>query len=717
MKKVIKVLPMVTILILSILLVIHEDMSMREKYTNFDQYSLTGVHLDEEVMVDNSTAIDKVYEIAKENEIVLIRNVYNKKTDQNQLYIVSNNLVDFLSENLQLRKTKNNLKNGYVATYDSKDELQSYYIVDFLSNDRYVFFDINAMHENGTYQYGDYSVLYENESNLQLFLEQVSSETGIAKEKLLLENWGQIAVHTEIVVLIINISILFFTLTFLITIIFLLYRQSKKIGCLQLIGFSKIAIMFQIVKEYIYYIIATSIICLLLSSLFLPNISFLLLQKMFVLHMAIILLSIFITYVGLLMIARHTNISNIIKKQSLSKKISNICLLFKTVVICVLLVFIIVVLPDLSMSYELRNNVKGSEITMTYAVFPRFDVDNNAFEDNDNYLKFYQMISGSKIDYIYADFRDYVVNDQESLDNFEEFEKNGNSYRLASVDKNYLKKYDLDIFNESGESVELENIDFQNVFYLLPLSKQQDTKAFCLKAKEYNERINLQTDEVIIYYYKNRQFDTYNISNDVYIVDSPILRVINPNILVSYNQNYLGLDIVGSGMSTAFKIDVSKGKQETYKELQGYIDDAHLSEVITADHFVSYSDYLSDQTSRLQRINLVFSAGVFIVLFVYIFTVFQTFALYINSHMDEVLVKTILGFKRKTIFESIVWWNIGASLFPVISILSYGLFNEKVNFISIFIICSIFLLIDLFVLLSIVKFIKLTKINEKLKGG
>ncbi|MFV0381623.1 MAG: hypothetical protein ACK5KR_05325 [Breznakia sp.] len=397
----------------------------------------------------------------------------------------------------------------------------------------------------------------------------------------------------------------------------------------------------------------------------------------------------------------------------MSNKISSICLVFKALIIPALILFIVALIPVISETQILRNNIKGSQVVDEYAVFSKFNVENGAFDNDQNYLDFYQQVSKSNIQYIYVDFREYVGLSKTEEKDYEESERLGEMYRIASVDLHYLKVNKVEVFDEGGKKINLRE---DRVVYLLPLSKQNWSDKFRVKAKLYNEKINIQED-VEIYYYKDRSFDTFDVLHADYTQESPIIRVVNPNIQISYNQSYRGLDIAGTGMSTALKINISKdGKQDTFKNMKTLLRKSDLEQVLKSEHFVSYDEYLNDQNVRWQKINFIFMSGSLIVLLAYSFVVLQTFVLYIHSHIDKVLVKTLLGHSRLVIFREIFLKNLAISLIPIIGIVSYVWLSKAENAWLVSDICLLFIGIEILILFLIVALVKTDKVYELLKG-
>ncbi len=708
MKKIIKVFPILILIVISILTVILEDMKEKELYRNVSGYHNTNFIIPENEEDITNEDIDKVIESAKSHNVVLIRVTYdddNRSVDQ---YISSEDIFTLYRNQLNL-KLKNTDSLLGITTY--KDESTLYY-PDFLNNDKYSFYPINMMKDRGIYRFGSYVAYYQNEEDYFKFKDEAKDILNVPMESLYNEYAGQHGEPFFFYNMVTVFCIAFFALFYFVLTVFLFYRDSKKTGILTLLGFDNIGILKNNLRNFSIRIVIASLILFILSLLFLPNIKLSILIKLIEIDVFILVLSIVLSYLALLFLQKYFSLSNILKKQSVVHKISNLCLICKFVMMSCMILLTIYFVPLIQESLHASRGLKDNKVLMDYAVFPRYRVENGEHNDYDKYLKLYQEILDSDIEHIYASFSDYSRKDKKFNEEANLSELSGKSYRIASVDKNYLNLYSVVCYDSNGNVIDPKNIDQE--FYLLPMSKKDyrdGLKSYIEKRYEHNN-IN---ENVLIYYYENRLLDTFDSQDGDKTVDSPIIRVIHKNNPYTYIQNSYGLSIAGIGMNTALKFNVS-GNDHVYQQLLPCIKKAGLEDVLVEENFVKYKDYYNEVMTRVHNSNMIFISGISFCLCVYVFIIFQTFSLFVDARKKEILVKSILGFNRKDIFKSVILWNIGATFIPISCALAYSITSRSNHLILILCACAIFFVLDLIILFIITGTMKLTKMYTELKG-
>ena len=126
------------------------------------------------------------------------------------------------------------------------------------------------------------------------------------------------------------------------------------------------------------------------------------------------------------------------------------------------MLFLVYVLPQLSQYLNASRIAKNNEYLNQYAVFKTINEENAQSSNTDNQLLFFQKLSKSETEYLYVNFSDYQH--PEDYDNPDQQEANGNYYRIASVDENYLEKYPVQIIED--------NLNSKGEYYLIPFSKK-----------------------------------------------------------------------------------------------------------------------------------------------------------------------------------------------------------------------------------------------------
>lgn len=708
MKKIINLFPVLILIIVTVLIVSLEDKKEKEIYKNINGYNLSSFIIPENIETITHKDIDKVLNSARENNIILIKIILNKNNNSIDNYVNVNDIYHLYSKQLNLKKIDNQ---NSITTYKQKDSL---YYPDFLNNNRYSFYSADLMKENGVYPYGLYSIYYQSESDYLKFIKEAEIILKAPRQALYSEHFSQLKEPTELFDIAIIFSVGFFSLFYFILVIFLFYRKAKEIGILILLGFSNKDILKNILKKYSLSIIISSLLLVIISILFLPNIKYHIVIRLMTTYLVIFLLSIFMSYLALLFLHKYFSLSNILKKQSIIYRISNLCLICKFIISFIMIIMTITYLPMVKEVTDMTTILKNNQILMDYAVFPIMGVENSEYDDYDKFLKFYQELKKENIDYIYVHFNDYIATDKETIDYYKEAEANGKVFRLADVDVNYLNLYDLEYFDFDNKKVNIK--DIKQEFYLLPTSKKGYTDRLYNNIKKKYEQYNF-TDDILIYYYHDYLFNTFDAKYGISVVASPIFRVVSTNNPFTYFENSYGLNVAGVGMNTAVKFNVANNPHFYQQKLLKIIKKVGLEKVLDEDVFVRYQDYYSDLNTKIHNANTIFLSALSISLMIYIFVLFQTFILFIDARKNEILVKSLMGFNRRNIFENVILWNIAAILFPICCIISYLIASKTNDLLMMIGVCAIFLSIDLIILLIITKNIKLTKVYTELKGG
>jgi len=712
MKKFIKVFPVLSLLIIITLFVMSADLSMKEKYTRYYGFNLSGINFNKDSFGEKKSITD-IYEIAVKNKVIMVKTQFDLESNITKLYLSTENISSFFSKYFNLTEIHKN-PSGFIATFYSNNEEQSYYLPDFLRNDKFEFHSLLFESQDNIYKFGDYSIYSNDESNYSRYISEVSEYLEVPAENLLIENWGQLNTKSGLLFIAILVCIIVFSLTFFLVTVFSLYRESKKIGTLQLLGFNSLTLIKIFIRNNLNYVVFTTPILILLSTL-LPNITINYIFSIIFLCLFLIIISAVITAISILIVIRKTAVSNVIKNESLTNFLTNISMWFKVAVTITFVFLTVSLLPSFNEFNANRSNYLGNKIVNDYAVFPSFKVDNDQSELNENFLKFYRSLKDSNVDYLYSDFRSYTEGDSESNKYYEDSEKNGTAFRIAVIDEKYVVKYEIDFYDQEGKQ---QNGNYSRTFYLFPKSKASVLENFIKKMRDYNIRLGIES-EPLIYYYDDSiySFDTFAIYSSKYHIESPFIRVIGGDLQVSYIDSFLGIDVVGTGMNTALKFDIQQGKQETYAKLEKYISSSNLSIVIPYDNFTSYGDYLGTQNAALRTILSVLIIGLSLISLIYLFVIIQIFSLYFESHSSQINVKILLGYKKYDIFRDIIIWSSLISIVPIIAFCLLLTYFKYANFLSVCIVGFSFIVIDIVSCALLVKFINMSKIKVKLKGG
>ncbi|KAF1299418.1 hypothetical protein BAU15_01875 [Enterococcus sp. JM4C] len=715
MKKLTNFFPIVILCCLFVTAILWNDMKERTYYDEFSGYQQKFITISEDDAAITMDKIEAVFAAAKETNVVLMNEFFDKQENSNDYYFSVDSLTKLYKPYLSIEELTPETASSFVSTYYSKSDNQSGYYPDFLKNDRARFFKTDAMRENAAYPKGTYALFYQDSSDYQAFMEKAEKILATPKESLIDEAAGRLKEEMNLLKAAVLISLIFFTLFYFLLVIFQLYHKVKKIGCLRLLGFRFWDINKLLIKPLAIQLLSTSVI-LICGSVFLPNVQlgFIISLVLFLGGMGILTAIVFTG--ALLLVYKQTTIANAVKNESLIRKISNVCLVTQVLVSASVLIFSIALIPTLLESNQTIANLANSSELMDYSVFRRINDQNDESNNQMSYLEFFRSLESNQIPYAYADFANYLLTDKEDKEAVAAAEAAGDVYQVASVDRNYLKDYKLQVTDLNGKSIDLA--DKKQEVFLVPEAKKEIVGGLTKKLKERYKRLKL-TDEAKIYLYKGQTFKTFDSQTGIPIVQSPTLRVIDEDYPYTAMDNSTGLNIAGGGMNTSlrFKIGEMQSNEFYQQKLSKLLEQAHLSQALAIDEFISYRGYYSAETTSLHKTMTIFISGISVGIIIYLILTIQTFLLYLAARTDEVAVKVLLGMRRKDIFRKTILLNIGTAFVPVIGVLAYTVFGGIENKLLIFATCAGFLIINSLLLFFITKLIRFKNVYQWMKGS
>ena len=709
MKKIIKVFPLMVLIILTCLTVFVADMNERQRYKTILGYEEAGFTIPENAENITNDEIDQVFLVAKENHVVLMKTSYDKANDAVVNYVTTDNVCKLYGDQLGIEAGDLSHCLG-ISTYDDKD---SYHHNDILDNDRYSFYPSSLMRDRKVYRYGPYMAFYRNEADYMRFLDGVSAVMGVSPDALHNEFLGQLAEPIGYFKTAYGMCFMFFCLFYFVQAVFLFYRDAKKIGILTMLGYSDGDILRVTLHGRVGSMIVASVIMIVASAVVVPNITLGIVASLIGTYLTVITMTVGISFLALLFMHKFFSVSNVLKKQSLVRKISDLCLICKFVMVTSMMVITIGCLPLLQETYGSIRKLKDNRILMDYAVFPRVRVDNEEYDDYDKFLAFYKQVQDNNVDSVYVNFGGYLETDPEVVANYQQFEETGTSFRMATVNEDYLSLYELRCYTQTGTVTDLNS--FTQEVYLIPESKKEYTDGVVTYTEEKYKHYNI-SDPVVVYYYDDRSFDTFDSEKGVTKVDSPIFRVISENDPYTYFENSYGIDVAGTGMSTALKFKVSDTDDFYHDKLFACIKAAGLQSVLVEDNFVRYDDHYNDLIAKVQNTNILFLGSLTLCLCIYVYMILQTFVLFIEARKKDILVKSLLGFRRRDVFKKVIVWNVVATLLPVGCICAYSIASLAQGWFFRVAVCAVFAMIDVVLLLLITHTVKTDKVYAELKG-
>lgn len=717
MKYVTKIIPVVCILVATIISIIFLDFSQSKEYLNLSGYQRDSIRINysDDIIINDKT-MQKVLDLAKKNDVILAKsNISSNESSVKNVY-VSLDSIKQIEKNINKKFNVVSLNNkitdsSYISTYDHKSKEQSFLIKDFLENDKYNYYTFsNLIKDDGNF-YGEYLVFYKNYDSFVNFSNQIKQFVGddIATSLSISD------LQSETIILLV-FSVIVIMVFYFIFEVYDTYYNSKKIGCMKLLGFDKIKISKIMIKNKLKVYIICSIIILILSVIFAHNMN--ILQFLFLLFIICILL--LITYLLNMLciniILKGYRTSNIIKKQNIAVRISKTSANLKLLMTIMMIIGISLLansIISLNSSLKVYNNSKE---LLDYGIIKDFNADSPEIFDYSKQANLYDILyKDNRLSMFYSQFANYVKVEKDEAERIKTWEKEGSYFDYASVDRNYLKKEKVKIYDLDGNEVDVNDID--GVFFLFAKSEKNiipKFKDFYLKDAEedfhkYNIPLQFQA-----YLYDDQSFNSYRLDLDVKYVKNPRLRVVDNSIKLSYIESSRGISVFGNSLTTGLKFKVD---DNTLDYILEDIDKAGLSNLIGESNFMSFGDYFNDEIQRARTIMMVVILGVVLVIMVYFIISIEVFSLYVKSEQQSVVVKYLLGFDKMKIFKSIInknfLYTIIAFIISLFVLLLLNVFNVVLFILSI----SVFLVIDCLISMIIIHRYKFNKVYIDLKGG
>ena len=717
MKFITKIIPVFTILIATLLSITFLDVKQSKTYLNSELYQSESIRINyDETMELDESVIKSIIDLAQSQHVILQKmNYADGSTTVRNIYLSVNTpqeLYQFLS-GFQLTKLNNETQQSFISTYQTGDHRQMAVIPDLLENDHYNYYMFSKLLEDNGNLYGEYTVYYHNYHDFEMFQNDV---TDLLNQDIRSSSHYHNLQSDIIIVFVISIVVLM--LFYFIFQIYEIYHKSQHVGCMKLLGYSnqKITNLFfkKSMKGYLVFGFLLLIGCLLLVR----NITWLDFSYLLLIHLLLIVITYFIHYGCVRIITQEHQLSNLLKKQNLALKISNISMNLKGIVAVIFIVLLSIVVQNLLPLYEELKEYRSSKDLLNYGVISSFHSDTKEMYEYEKQSKLYELITNDhNLNTFYANFDYYseMTKEEETMTNL--LEQNGTFIRYASVDQNYLKKEKMIVYDQNNHVIDLNKIN--GIFFLFPKSQKDKIKGFqnfYLKysKKDYDKYHIDSTFQA--YLYDDQTLNSYRLNLKIKYVDSPIMRVVDKTLKISYLESPLGINTLGTSLTTGLKIEIPNTKEETFSFLEQDIKKAGLQNLIGKENFVSYRDYFADEikTSRYMTLTvlIVFS----IILLVYTMITIQVISLYVKSENRKVSVKYLLGFEREKIFSKIIKRNMIYHL--GVFIVSGLILNLLDCFYFVFYLLSlfIFIVIDSIILFIIMKRYRFSNIYLQLKG-
>ncbi|MDD2409970.1 MAG: hypothetical protein PHD03_04570 [Bacilli bacterium] len=720
MKIIPKIIPVIMMLVTTFLSIFFLDVNQSRKYLQIDSYEKKFIRIDynENIKIDGSI-IDEILQLAKANNVIIqkanfsnidsnVRNVYFSFDKPEELY-------KFIGDNFRLKQFNSDMinNNAFISTYYHNDDNQIAIIPDLLKNDYYNYYKFDKLISDGGNLYGEYLVYYKNYSDFDKFSNGVKNLLGQDIVSFSIFN----NLYKYIIIIIFG-SVSILMLFYFIFQIYETYYKSQQIGCMKLLGYSESKIANIIMGKKIKMYFLFELFLLLSSFVFVKNINFFAFIFLFSINLVLIVLTILINYICVKIIFHGYNISNILKKQNIAIKIAKTSGKLKVITTALIIITLSILFNNLSTLYSELKVYQNSKELLQYGVLASFNADSEERFDYQKHSELYKnIVNNEHLNTFYANFDYYIIRSEKEKELGEELEKNGTFFKYGSVDKNYLEKEKIDVYDLNNNIVDISEIN--HIFFLFPKSKKGKIELFKefyqRRSKDEYQKYNID-NKFEAYVYDDKLLNSYRLDQDIKYVNSPILRVINENLRLSYIESSLGINIFGTSLETSLKIEIINNKKKTFEILKKEIEKTGLENLISIDNFISFSDYFNDEIRLSKIITFTTFSATSILFLVYLIISIQVISLYVKSEIQNVTVKYLLGYNSSKIFSAIIdknmIYNMSAVILSGLILILINYFNILIYLVSI----SIFLVVDLIVTFVIINIHDFSKIHLQLKG-
>lgn len=721
MKKITKIIPIFCILIATILSIIFLDIQESRKYFQFQNYEkdFISIKYSDSVKIDNKM-LENILSLAEKHDVILEKsNISQDDENITNIYLSLKNqeeLINFINKSLKVENlsTKAEDSKAYVSTYDHNDKNQIGLIPDFLKNNYYNYYTFDNLLENNGNLYGEYVVYYKNYNDFDQFTSDV--EKIVAQD---LKSYSTFNNSQQYILIAIIASVVILMLFYFIFQIYESYYNSKKIACMKLLGIDHWKISNIMIKNKLKLYCGFVLFVLIIVLIFAQNIDFYKIMFLLSINALLIILTYLLNYMCIKIILKGYQTSSILKKQNIAIKISKTSSKLKMITIILLVISISFLFQNMSTlfsSLELYNNSKK---ILDYGILYDFNADSgNIYEYEKQSTLFKKIYNDESLNTFYTEFSRFQIKSEEEQKIIDEWYEQGKEFEYGSVDRNYLKKEKITIYDLNNKKVDIDDID--GVFFLFPKSKtnkiEQFDQFYKNDSKSDYDKYNINYD-FQAFVYEDQKIDTYRLDLKLKYVESPILRVIDDSVTLSYLESSRGLSTFGNGLNTGLKIEIENNKNETFKVLEKHIQESGLSELLTINNFMSFNDYFNNEIQTARLISMVVTIALLLVLIVYIVISIQVISLYVKSESQKVTVKYLLGHNKYDIFSEIIDKNLKYNIISFIIIVLILIILNKFNVLLFIISISTFLVIDFTILFLIIKFYDFSKVYIQLKGG
>ena len=560
----------------------------------------------------------------------------------------------------------------FISSYQSEDEKQLGIAPDFMNNHNYRFYLMKDMADSGYALFGDYELISVDKNSDQKFIQNMV-ETGAIKGQLVNYSSPVFSNISKVIEKQISSFIFIIIVIFISTTIYDYYKHARRISILKMLGYSNRDIFFELGFLNLILVITTQFIVVATIVIVIGTKDFNFFTRMLVFYCVINILYLVVSYLIMTIMNRKLVIFNALRNQSLTSTLVSVSMIVKLFIGVLLLTSSFSSFNRIDRTY--RDYVAGLKFESVFNIsrfygYIRNEVDDAEFSRRS--VKFYeQLASQDNIEYVLANFIEYypLTNpsvyyegmDKDTMENDLLNYTNGLNFPMGEVDRNYLKKFNVEVYDESGELLNLDNKLYEYSI-IIPESNRANFENIKKFSESYSAPASFQRTKeteypIVYYFYEDQSLPSLDPKiNPSLSIDSPILYVIDTPTILEFEEG--GTLILGGDSSVKFFQLEKESKTDLYKKIEPLLINNDLQDFVDLSQFISYGDEYG-QVSNLALIEIYNdSMYLFVILLFYFIISMQMNKLQFESDLQDIAVKKYLGYKNLDSFSNLVTLNL-----------------------------------------------------------
>lgn len=699
MKKVYLVMLVLISLLLSAFIVSDADQKQHQAYDlkvknnnvgiDLGSFQKAGINVQQKQLID---------QLAKDKSVTIVITNYDQDT-KTYTKMISDNMVGMIEDNLQVKKDS---KLPY-STINNEDIKRN--IPDILNNDKYIYETISNSLDvswDGTIQVG-----YDDPQQFQNFVTQLATILDLDSNSINSYQLGE-TYYNPLINYILGFGLIISFLIYLLLLVQQIISNSNMIGVLILMGYDNKHLVRKIFgKDYLFLVLTTIIITI--SSFFIPNLPLTSVIKIFLVNILILGVTYLSDWLLIKQLINRKNIARVIKHETIIKKLPVMNILIHT--LTCFLVILIALIESNFLTQAIKYQQEKSKIAylLDYGVIYSFDDQYLQARDFHQLNELYAKILDN--DYLrthslYAEFSSYKV----TLPGTQVQEGYQHDDLYATVDDNYLKQEQIEVYDEDGTEVILPEENTEDIF-IFPKQYAKDQE---IVIRYYYQLRNQEVQAPKIYYYNNKVVHTY--LNELVSYDSPVFNLVRKDNQLQYFFDPSGLSLMGIQMNSALKFEASD-QTEVNVQLKQVFNELGVGNLYNSNYFKTYGEYYNTLLAQENTAIIIASIVLGMILVLYFFASSQYIFLYITENNRLITVRHFLGHSPTKIYNHIYLNNLLIFIASTICVIIIDLFTGLGN-LPMFMILDLGLLMIMFILTFIITNHKdRQQLTKDLKGG